>query len=225
MHRPTVRSVLQGLLRKRLLPIEHGVAKAKKIIQNCNNATASSTPKDDSSSPCHNASDPATTMKISLRCPLTFRRMTLPARGHDCRHLQCFDLESYLKSNGERQGAAWKCPVCNKPALLEGLEVDQFTWSIVQTPQFADVDEVSVDAQATVTPIVWRPPIKPEIKDDNSSSPSHHQQQHSPMSPGDLKVPNLALWEIPSSSRSPALYAPPDMNSEFLSICLFWGDT
>ena len=42
VHRPTVRSVLQGLLRKRLLPMEHGVAKAKRIVASCNTATAKS---------------------------------------------------------------------------------------------------------------------------------------------------------------------------------------
>jgi hypothetical protein len=29
-----------------------------------------------------------TSQKVSLRCPLTFRRISLPARGHDCRHIQ-----------------------------------------------------------------------------------------------------------------------------------------
>ena len=37
-----MRSVLQGLLRKRLLPMEHGVAKAKRIVASCNSATAKS---------------------------------------------------------------------------------------------------------------------------------------------------------------------------------------
>ena len=34
--------MLQGLLRKRLLPMEHGVAKAKRIVASCNTATAKS---------------------------------------------------------------------------------------------------------------------------------------------------------------------------------------
>lgn len=51
-----------------------------------------------------------TSVKISLKCPITFRRITLPARGHECRHIQCFDLESYLQMNAER--GLWRCPVC-----------------------------------------------------------------------------------------------------------------
>ena len=32
VHRPTVRSVVQGLLRKRLLPVEHCVTKIKRVL-------------------------------------------------------------------------------------------------------------------------------------------------------------------------------------------------
>ena len=51
-----------------------------------------------------------TAIKVSLKCPITYRRISLPARGHDCKHIQCFDLESYLQLNCER--GSWKCPVC-----------------------------------------------------------------------------------------------------------------
>ena len=45
----------------------------------------------------------------------------------------------------------WKCPVCNKASALESLEIDQFTWSIIQTPRFTEVDEVSLDQNANVS--------------------------------------------------------------------------
>ena len=51
-----------------------------------------------------------TAIKVSLKCPITFRRISYPARGHDCKHIQCFDLESYLRLNVEKGN--WKCPVC-----------------------------------------------------------------------------------------------------------------
>ncbi len=75
--------------------------------------------------------------------------MTLPARGSDCRHLQCFDLESFLRSTCS-ENPGWRCPVCNAPAPLEALEVDQFTWAVLQTPRFADADAVALDAGANV---------------------------------------------------------------------------
>lgn len=29
-----------------------------------------------------------TAIKVSLKCPITFRRITLPARGNECKHIQ-----------------------------------------------------------------------------------------------------------------------------------------
>ena len=43
--------------------------------------------------------------------------------------LQCFDLEAYLQMNCDR--GTWKCPVCSSNAQLEGLEVDQYVWSVL----------------------------------------------------------------------------------------------
>uniref|UniRef100_A0A673N0X6 Zinc finger MIZ domain-containing protein 2-like n=1 Tax=Sinocyclocheilus rhinocerous TaxID=307959 RepID=A0A673N0X6_9TELE len=121
VHRPSVRSVLQGLMKKRLLPAEHCVTKIKR---NFSSGTIPGTPG-------LNGEDGVeqTAIKVSLKCPITFRRIQLPARGHDCRHIQCFDLESYLQLNCER--GTWRCPVCNKTALLEGLEVDQYMLGIL----------------------------------------------------------------------------------------------
>lgn len=70
-----------------------------------------------------------TAIRAPLRCPITYRRICIPARGSECLHLQCFDIESYLQMNCDR--SAWKCPVCGHSAMLEGLEVDCFLWNIL----------------------------------------------------------------------------------------------
>lgn len=103
VHRPSVRSVLQGLLRKRMLPAEHCVTKIKR---NFNSVAASNGSLNNS----EGDGVEQTAIKISLKCPITFKKITLPARGHDCKHIQCFDLESYLQMNCER--GSWRCPVC-----------------------------------------------------------------------------------------------------------------
>lgn len=33
-----------------------------------------------------------TAIKVPLKCPITCRRITLPARGHDCKHIQVSSL-------------------------------------------------------------------------------------------------------------------------------------
>lgn len=38
-----------------------------------------------------------TAIKVSLKCPITFRRITLPARGHDCKHIQVCHLARSVK--------------------------------------------------------------------------------------------------------------------------------
>ncbi|XP_058534085.1 zinc finger MIZ domain-containing protein 2 isoform X2 [Ochotona princeps] len=150
VHRPAVRSVLQGLLKKRLLPAEHCITKIKR---NFSSGTIPGTPG-------LNGEDGVeqTAIKVSLKCPITFRRIQLPARGHDCRHIQCFDLESYLQLNCER--GTWRCPVCNKTALLEGLEVDQYMLGILIHIQNSDYEEITIDPTCS-----WKPvPVKPDVQ-------------------------------------------------------------
>lgn len=62
---------------------------------------------------------------------------------------QCFDLECFLVMNSEK--STWKCPICTKNALMEGLEVDQYIWSILNTAG-PDAEDVYIDSTAT-----WKP--------------------------------------------------------------------
>uniref|UniRef100_A0A7M4EUZ9 Zinc finger MIZ-type containing 1 n=1 Tax=Crocodylus porosus TaxID=8502 RepID=A0A7M4EUZ9_CROPO len=202
VHRPSVRSVLQGLLKKRLLPAEHCITKIKRnfssVAASSGNATL-------------NGEDGVeqTAIKVSLKCPITFRRIQLPARGHDCKHVQCFDLESYLQLNCER--GTWRCPVCNKTALLEGLEVDQYMWGILNAIQNSEFEEVTIDPTCS-----WRPvPIKSDIhiKDDPDGIPS---KRFKTMSPSQMIMPNVMEMIAalgPGPSPYPSLPPPPGGNN------------
>ncbi|XP_060928183.1 zinc finger MIZ domain-containing protein 2-like isoform X2 [Limanda limanda] len=170
VHRPSVRSVLQGLMKKRLLPAEHCVTKIKR------NFSSGSIP----GTPGLNGEDGVeqTAIRVSLKCPITFRRIQLPARGHDCRHIQCFDLESYLQLNCER--GTWRCPVCNKTALLEGLEVDQYMLGILIYVQNSEYEEITIDPVCSWKPVPVKPdlhvkeePDGPVLKRCRTLSPSH----------------------------------------------------
>ncbi|XP_049615180.1 zinc finger MIZ domain-containing protein 1 isoform X1 [Syngnathus scovelli] len=177
VHRPSVRSVLQGLLKKRLLPAEHCITKVKRNFS----SVASS-----SGNAGLNGEDGVeqTAIKVSLKCPITFRRIQLPARGHDCKHVQCFDLESYLQLNCER--GTWRCPVCNKTALLEGLEVDQYMWGILNAIQNSELEEVTINPTCS-----WRPvAIKSEIhiKEDPDAPLA---KRFKTMSPSQMIMPNV----------------------------------
>ncbi|XP_039624260.1 zinc finger MIZ domain-containing protein 2 [Polypterus senegalus] len=193
VHRPSVRSVLQGLMKKRLLPAEHCITKIKR---NFSSGTIPGTPG-------LNGEDGVeqTAIKVSLKCPITFRRIQLPARGHDCRHIQCFDLESYLQLNCER--GTWRCPVCNKTALLEGLEVDQYMLGILIYIQNSDYEEITIDPMCS-----WKPvPIKPDLhikEDPDGPLPKRCRS----MSPSHMIMPNVMEMIAalgPSSSPYPTL--------------------
>jgi hypothetical protein len=45
-------------------------------------------------------------------CPISGREITIPARGKDCVHLDCFDLPSFVQH--ARQTGQWQCPLCTK---------------------------------------------------------------------------------------------------------------
>ncbi|XP_065128882.2 zinc finger MIZ domain-containing protein 1-like isoform X1 [Paramisgurnus dabryanus] len=174
IHRPSVKSVLQGLLKKRLLTAEHCIAKVKRNFSSVGVSVGGA--GDDGVE--------QTAVKVSLKCPITFQRILLPARGHDCKHVQCFDLESYLELNSER--GTWRCPVCNKAAMLEGLEVDQYMWGILNTLQNLDFEEVMIDPSCS-----WRPvqvKSEPHIKEDPDGLIN---KRFKSTSPSQMVLPNV----------------------------------
>ncbi|NXR39017.1 ZMIZ2 protein, partial [Zosterops hypoxanthus] len=197
VHRPSVRSVLQGLIKKRLLPAEHCITKIKR---NFSSGTIPGTP-----GPNGEDGVEQTAIKVSLKCPITFRRIQLPARGHDCRHIQCFDLESYLQLNCER--GTWRCPVCNKTALLEGLEVDQYMLGILIYIQNSEHEEITIDPTCS-----WKPvPIKPDVHVKEEPEGPVLKRCRT-LSPAHMVLPNIMEMIAalgPGSVPFPALSQPP----------------
>uniref|UniRef100_A0A8C7J590 Zinc finger MIZ-type containing 1 n=1 Tax=Oncorhynchus kisutch TaxID=8019 RepID=A0A8C7J590_ONCKI len=193
VHRPSVRSVLQGLLKKRLLPAEHCITKVKRNFSSVAASSGNTT---------LNGEDGVeqTAIKVSLKCPITFRRLQLPARGHDCKHVQCFDLESYLQLNCER--GTWRCPVCNKTALLEGLEVDQYMWGILNAIQNSEFEEVTIDPSCSWRPVAIKSAI--HIKEDPDGPMA---KRFKTMSPTQMTLPNV-MEMIALLGPGPSPYPP-----------------
>ncbi len=73
----------------------------------------------------------ATSMRLSLKCPLGLTTINVPARGAKCIHLQCFDLEVFLRYSSIGSESTWRCAVCHKPADPHEVVVDQFMMNIV----------------------------------------------------------------------------------------------
>ncbi|KAJ5287699.1 hypothetical protein N7478_003385 [Penicillium angulare] len=70
-------------------------------------------------------------LNVSLIDPFTAQVFTHPARSELCTHLDCFDLETFIRTRKSVSGPAslndkWTCPICNVDARPQLLKVDRF---------------------------------------------------------------------------------------------------
>eukprot|EP00029_Vermamoeba_vermiformis_P007703 TRINITY_DN3408_c0_g1_i1.p1 TRINITY_DN3408_c0_g1~~TRINITY_DN3408_c0_g1_i1.p1 ORF type:complete len:629 (+),score=50.58 TRINITY_DN3408_c0_g1_i1:41-1927(+) len=107
-------------------------------------------------------------LKFSLRCPLSLMRIELPIKGKDCKHIQCFDANSYLQIN--KNHPKFDCPVCNKKVYFSTLIVDSYFLKILGEVQSQpDVDEVLILPDGTYNIV---PPKEEKSSDEDSYSES-----------------------------------------------------
>lgn len=86
---------------------------------------------------------------VSLLCPLTKQRIKKPSRGIKCKHVQCFDLDSYLCLNHKTH--KWVCPVCNTTTTEGELVVDAL-FSQILSSNFCE-NEIQFNSNADWTKV------------------------------------------------------------------------
>ncbi|KAK9698532.1 hypothetical protein RND81_08G111100 [Saponaria officinalis] len=84
--------------------------------------------------------------RISLNCPISYRRIKIPAKGHLCKHYQCFDLSNFVEINAKRP--SWRCPHCNQSAGFTDLRVDRMMVKVLQEAG-ENVSEVTIHADGS----------------------------------------------------------------------------
>ncbi|KAK1832276.1 E3 SUMO-protein ligase pli1 [Podospora conica] len=94
----------------------------------------------------HDPDIEATSLNLSLKCPLSYSRLNRPCRGLSCSHIQCFDATSYLQL--QEQGPQWLCPICNKSVPFEQLAVDEYVRDIL-TRTSDSVEQVTIEPNGT----------------------------------------------------------------------------
>ena len=62
-------------------------------------------------------------IKTSLLCPLTTEKLSLPARGAECSHFNCFDLKNFLELTAKSQNPRWLCPLCRAPTYAFSIDI------------------------------------------------------------------------------------------------------
>ncbi|EPT03854.1 hypothetical protein FOMPIDRAFT_1046334 [Fomitopsis schrenkii] len=81
--------------------------------------------------------------KMSLKCPLSYMRISTPCRSSHCVHSQCFDAFSWYSVM--EQTTTWMCPVCENVLNVDDLIVDGYFDEILRsTPE--DLEDVIVEA-------------------------------------------------------------------------------
>uniref|UniRef100_A0A1D1ZEU8 Zinc finger MIZ domain-containing protein 2 n=2 Tax=Anthurium amnicola TaxID=1678845 RepID=A0A1D1ZEU8_9ARAE len=84
--------------------------------------------------------------KISLNCPISFRRIKTPVKGHHCKHHQCFDYENFMAMNSRKP--SWRCPHCNQPVSCVDIRMDQNMVKILAETR-EDVAHVVISADGS----------------------------------------------------------------------------
>ncbi|KAI8908263.1 hypothetical protein DFJ77DRAFT_171229 [Powellomyces hirtus] len=93
---------------------------------------------------------------VSLTCPVALKRIVLPGKGRECKHVQCFDLETFTKLS--RLSPKWKCCVCNDVIEKTDLTVSEpFLHYLAAYP---DADRCMVRANGSHAPYVEAPSQK-----------------------------------------------------------------
>ncbi|KDQ63528.1 hypothetical protein JAAARDRAFT_29547 [Jaapia argillacea MUCL 33604] len=123
----------------------------------------------------------AESQKMTLKCPLSYTRISTPCRSDLCVHIQCFDATSFFSVM--EQTTTWQCPVCEKVLNTDDLIVDGYFDEILKATS-EDVDDVIVESDGQ-----WH-------TTDNKFASAQWKALHPPVSPA-------------NSSRKPGRKDPP----------------
>ncbi|CCI49348.1 unnamed protein product [Albugo candida] len=103
---------------------------------------------------------------LSLRCPLGLCMINRPARGTNCKHLQCFDLKTFLLYSRKARSKPWMCVICHKFIRLADLRVDPFLSKLLkENGQLEGVEHVEIFPDGT-----WK--VRLTEEENGSCSPS-----------------------------------------------------
>ena len=110
-----------------------------------------------------------TSCKVTLACPLGKMRMTHPCRASSCDHLQCFDANLYLMMNEKKP--KWLCPVCNKTALFDNLQIDGYFKEVIGSDRLPDDEhEIVLHSDGKWDPL-------PAVKQDDEERQKEMEQR------------------------------------------------
>jgi hypothetical protein len=144
------------------------------------------------------------TYKVSLMCPLMKFRIQIPGRSSLCKHVQCFDLESYLMMNEKKP--TWNCPVCDLHAPYDTLIIDGLFMSILKA--CTDCEEVQFTPEGEWSRVINK---KEKLSSSDSST------SISSITGGAHQAKKMATESSSSQKHKSENY---DLKGKFLFSCL-----
>ncbi|ODM91277.1 E3 SUMO-protein ligase PIAS2 [Orchesella cincta] len=94
----------------------------------------------------------ATSIKVSLVCPLSKVRMTYPCKAKTCKHVQCFDAKQFCMLNAVKPLV--KCPVCNQRVTPEDFQIDGFLIQVIwEFSNDSSVQEINLLSDGSWEPV------------------------------------------------------------------------
>ena len=88
---------------------------------------------------------------ISLHDPSSYSRIVDPARFKSCLHLQCFDLEPFIRTHMHQDFRIYACPICEGSNKLDDLVIDEFFLEILNS-DVNNVDLFQIFADGSYAP-------------------------------------------------------------------------
>lgn len=82
-------------------------------------------------------------IKVSLKCPITMSMIRIPVRGINCKHISCFNLETFVNMQRKSKINRWRCPICQELAVH--VVYDKFFMEILEeASKFMNAHQVEV---------------------------------------------------------------------------------
>ncbi|KAK1419135.1 hypothetical protein QVD17_28293 [Tagetes erecta] len=122
--------------------------------------------------------------RISLNCPISFKRITTPVKGHLCKHLQCFDFDNYVDINSRRP--SWRCPHCSQSVCFAEIRIDRDMAKVLKEVG-ANISHVRISADGS-----WEAVNECDDHADKQQDQSLHQE---PTRPSDMSGVIMDLTE------------------------------
>ncbi|CAL8124500.1 unnamed protein product [Orchesella dallaii] len=95
----------------------------------------------------------ATSINVSLLCPLGKSRIIYPCRATTCTHVQIFDAMQYFMLNEIKNTNS--CPVCQKIVRFEDLRIDPFFRKVIRDlSDYPDVNEIRLKLDGSWEPVI-----------------------------------------------------------------------